>query len=246
MSPINQSTNTPINFPFSIMSTLLDLFLHLDTHLASIIAQFGLFTYIILFLIIFCETGLVVAPFLPGDSLLFAAGAFAARGSFDPLILFLLLSVAAILGDTVNYAIGAYLGPKVFRENVRFLNKDHLMQAELFYEKHGKKTIVLARFLPIIRTLAPFVAGIGRMHYGSFLAYNIGGGILWVALFVFGGYFFGTIPAVEENFTLVIMGIIVVSVLPGVVHYFRQHWRKRKVTPSSPATPSSPSTSPSR
>src|SRR5690606_2024796 len=175
---------------------------------AEIIARFGAGAYGILFLIVFCETGLVVTPFLPGDSLLFAAGAFAALGSFELVPLMLLLIVAAIAGDTVNYWIGARIGPRAFSGNVRFLKQEYLVRTTEFYERHGGKTIVLARFIPIVRTFAPFVAGVGRMHYGRFLAYNVIGAVVWVTLFTLAGYFFGNIPAVKENFTLVILVII--------------------------------------
>ena len=209
-----------------LLTKLIDLFLYIDDHLAAVIAQYGTLTYVILFLVIFCETGLVVMPFLPGDSLIFAAGAFAARGSFNPFILFLLLSAAAIIGDTVNYAVGNFLGPKVFSRNYRFLNKDHLIAAEKFYEKHGGKTIIIARFLPIIRTLAPFVAGVGSMTYGKFLTYNIVGGLLWVGLFVFGGYYFGTIPIVEKNFEFVILAIIAISIAPMIFEFVKHKLKK--------------------
>lgn len=205
-----------------------DLFLHLDVHLGNVIGAYGAWTYGLLFLIIFCETGLVVTPFLPGDSLLFAAGAFAAQGSLDPLLLFILLSTAAIVGDSVNYAVGAYIGPRVFGMQFPFLRQEHLLRTERFYERHGGKTIILARFIPIIRTFAPFVAGIGTMSYPRFLSYNIFGGILWVALFIFGGYFFGNIPFVQARFEWVIVGIIVVSVLPIV----REWWKNSKFSPT--------------
>src|SRR5690606_16302407 len=174
----------------------IDLFLHLDKHLSELIAAYGTWTYAILFLIVFCETGLVVTPFLPGDSLLFAAGTFAALGAMDPWILFGLLTVAAILGDTVNYWIGKRIGPAAFTGRFRLLNQNHLRKTEAFYEKHGGKTIIMARFVPIVRTFAPFVAGVGTMEYGRFLMFNVVGAVLWVGLFVFGGYLFGNIPAV--------------------------------------------------
>lgn len=205
---------------------IIDIFLHLDHHLAEIIQQFGTGSYLILFLIIFAETGLVVTPFLPGDSLLFAAGTFAALGSFDLLILLLLLIAAAVIGDSVNYWIGARIGERAFSGRVRFLKTEHLERTRAFYARHGGKTIVLARFIPIIRTFAPFVAGVGRMHYPRFLAYNVAGAVLWVSLFVLGGYFFGNIPAVRSNFTLVILAIIALSVVPVVVELVRGRGRE--------------------
>jgi membrane-associated protein len=204
-----------------LLTYFIDFFLHLDQHLAELIGRFGMWTYGILFLIVFCETGLVVTPFLPGDSLLFAAGTFAALGSLHPFALFVLLSIAAILGDTVNYWIGARVGPRAFSGKFRFLNQTHLRKTEAFYEKHGGKTIVIARFVPIIRTFAPFVAGIGTMAYPRFLAYNVIGAVVWVGLFVFGGYLFGTIPVVRQNFSLVIVAIILVSVLPIAAEWVR-------------------------
>lgn len=216
-----------------LIRKLIDLFLHLDKHLNEVIQAYGVWTYALLFLIIFCETGLVVTPILPGDSLLFAAGAFAASGSLDVKWLFILLSVAAVAGDTVNYWAGHVVGPKVFHEeNVRFLKKEYLDHTHQFYEKHGGKTIIIARFIPIIRTFAPFVAGIGRMSYWRFIAYNVFGGIGWIAVFVFGGYYFGNIPAVKRNFTLVIIAIIIISILPGVIEYVRQRqqrWPREEV-----------------
>jgi len=210
-----------------LIKAFIDIILHLDIHLSAIIQHYGSWTYLILFTIIFCETGLVVTPLLPGDSLLFAAGAFAAKGDLKPTILLLLLSAAAILGDTVNYWAGHYVGPKIFhKENVRFLNKKHLERTHQFYEKYGGKTIILARFMPIIRTFAPFVAGIGAMSYSRFIIYNITGGIAWVLLFVMGGFYFGNIPIVKNNFTLVILAIIFLSILPGVIEYLRA--RKHK------------------
>lgn len=202
---------------------LIDLFLHLDTHLNTVILDYGMWTYLILFVIIFCETGLVVTPVLPGDSLLFAAGAFAASGSLDLTWLLLFLTIAAVLGDAVNYTIGHFMGPKVFaQENSRIFKKKYLDRTHQFYEKYGGKTIIIARFVPIVRTFAPFVAGVGSMTYGTFASYNIIGGILWVAVCVLAGYAFGNLPVVKENFTLVILGIIFVSILPGVIEYLRQ------------------------
>ncbi len=209
-----------------LIKTFIDLFLHLDQHLIWVFDNYGLWTYLILFLIIFCETGLVVTPFLPGDSLLFGVGALAAGSALDIGWLFILLSIAAILGDTVNYWIGHLVGPKVFhREESRFLKKEYLDRTHRFYEKYGGKTIILARFVPIIRTFAPFVAGIGRMSYWRFAGYNIVGGLVWIGSFLFAGYFFGNIPAVKENFTLVILGIIAVSILPGVIELVRARVR---------------------
>ncbi len=208
---------------------LIDFALHLDVHLNALIATYQLWTYLILFLVIFCETGLVVTPFLPGDSLLFAAGALAATPG-SPLQahwLFLVLATAAIIGDTVNYWIGHAVGPKIFsREKVRFLKKEHLEKTHAFYEKYGGTTIILARFIPIIRTFAPFVAGIGRMTYWRFISFNVIGGIAWVAIFIFGGYFFGNLPFVRRNFTVVIAAIILISVIPAVVEYLRHRGKK--------------------
>ena len=203
-----------------IFASVVDIFLNLDDYLSNLIKEYGTWTYLILFIIVFCETGLVVTPFLPGDSLLFAAGALAATGAMDPEMLFFLLTIAGILGDTVNYHIGQYFGPKVFnKENVRFLNKEHLERTHRFYEKHGGKTIIIARFIPIIRTFAPFVAGVGNMSYGRFLFYNVIGAIIWVSSFVYLGYYFGNLPVVKDNFSLVIVGIIIISLLPIVINF---------------------------
>ena len=205
-----------------LLKSLIEILLHLDVHLDLAIRDYGIWTYGILFLIIFLETGLVVFPFLPGDSLLFAGGTFAALGSLDVWWLVIFLSIAAIAGDTVNYWIGYAAGPKVFRrEKSRFLNKKHLHRTHQFYEKYGGKTIILARFIPIIRTFAPFVAGIGSMTYGRFIIYNISGGISWVLIFVFAGYFFGNIPFIRHNFSLVIIAIILLSILPGIIEFLR-------------------------
>ena len=209
-----------------LIRQLIDVVLHLDRHLSTVIQDYGVWTYLILFLIIFCETGLVVTPILPGDSLLFAVGTFAARGALDVSLVLVLLSLAAVAGDTVNYAIGYRVGPQVFRkEGVRFLNREYLDRTHQFYERHGAKTIVIARFVPIVRTFAPFVAGIGQMSYGRFVAYNVVGGVGWIASLVFGGYAFGNIPVVKENFTLVIFAIIILSILPGVIEFLRQRAR---------------------
>ena len=205
-----------------------DIFLHLDRYLGEVIQQFSSWTYALLFLIIFCETGLVVTPFLPGDSLLFVAGTFAALGSLDIALLLLVLAVAAILGDTVNYWIGRKAGPAIFhRDDVRFLNKKHLMKTHEFYERHGGKTIIIARFVPIIRTFAPFVAGVGDMSYPRFIAYNIIGALMWVFTCSGAGYFFGNIPVVKKNFSLVIMAIVIISVLPAVVEILRERARMK-------------------
>jgi membrane-associated protein len=209
----------------------IDILLHLDKHLDWVIRTYGIWTYAILFLIIFCETGLVVTPFLPGDSLLFAAGTFVAIGSLDMTLITGLLSLAAIVGDTVNYWIGYAMGPKVFtREDSRFLNKEHLEHTHRFYQKYGGKTIILARFIPIIRTFAPFVAGIGMMTYRRFIAFNVIGGIAWIFSFVLAGYYFGNIPFVRNNFIFVILAIIIISVLPVIIELLR-HRRQSSMTP---------------
>jgi membrane-associated protein len=205
---------------------LIDIFLHLDHHLAQVIDQFGAGSYLVLFLIIFAETGLVVTPFLPGDSLLFAAGTFAALGSLDLVLLLILLISAAVIGDTVNYWIGARIGERAFSGRVRFLKQEHLERTRAFYARHGGKTIVLARFIPIIRTFAPFVAGVGRMRYPRFLAYNLAGAVLWVSLFVLGGVFFGHIPAVRRNITQGILAIIALSIVPVFVELLRGRRRE--------------------
>ena len=204
-----------------LLRSVIDLFLHLDQHLSRVIADYGVWTHLILFLIVFAETGLVVTPFLPGDSLLFAAGTFAALGSLDLWLVVVLLIAAAILGDTVNYWVGAWVGPRAFSGNIRFLRKDYLDRTHAFYEKHGGKTVILARFVPIIRTFAPFVAGVGAMTYPKFIMYNVVGAVLWVGLFVPAGYFFGNIPAVRKNFTLVILAIIALSVVPIALEAIR-------------------------
>ena len=209
------------------LKEVLDFFLHLDRHLGEIFAKYGTWTYAILFAIIFAETGLVVTPFLPGDSLLFAVGALAALGSLDVKILLVLLSIAAILGDTVNYWIGKWVGPRAFNGEIRFLKKEYLDRTHAFFEKHGGKTIILARFVPIIRTFAPFVAGVGAMSYPRFILYNVVGGLVWVNLFVLAGYLFGNLPAVKENFSLVILVIIILSVMPIVFEFFKA--RKAKL-----------------
>jgi len=212
-----------------LLKTFINYFMHLDKYLSAVIQSYGSWTYLLLFLIIFCETGLVVTPFLPGDSLLFAAGSFAALGALNTWWLFILLSLAAVLGDTINYWIGYLVGPKVFHnENVRFLNKKHLQKAHQFYEKYGGKTIIIARFVPIIRTFAPFVAGIGTMSYLKFLAYNIIGGVAWVGICVFSGFYFGNLPFVKKNFSLVILAIIFISLIPGILEFLNHYLQKRK------------------
>ena len=207
------------------LSFLIDLFIHLDEHLSLVIQNYGTLTYLLLFGIIFMETGLVVTPFLPGDSLLFAAGTFAGLGSLNIGILFLLLSLAAIIGDTVNYWIGHFIGERAFSGNIRFLKKEYLQRTHEFYERHGGKTIILARFIPIIRTFAPFVAGVGRMSYTHFIAYNVVGGLAWVSLFTFGGYFFGNLHFVQENFSFVVLAIIFISVLPALYEILKERFR---------------------
>lgn len=208
-----------------LITRFIDLFIHLDEHLNLVIQTYGTWTYLFLFAIIFLETGFVVTPFLPGDSLLFAAGTFAGLGSLNVGLLYVLLSFAAILGDTANYWIGHFIGPRAFTGNIRFLKKEYLDRTHEFYERHGGKTIILARFIPIIRTFAPFVAGVGKMSYAHFIAYNIVGGLSWVALFTFGGYFFGNLRFVQENFTFVVMAIILISVLPGVFEFLKSRAR---------------------
>ena len=207
-----------------MLKDLIDLFLHLDRHLTDLVTQYGAWTYGILFGIIFAETGFVVTPFLPGDSLLFAAGAIAALGPLDPWALALLLITAAVLGNSVNYAVGRWVGPRAFTGEVTWLRKDYLDRAHAFVEKHGVVTIIITRFAPILRTFAPFVAGIGRMGYRRFTLYNVIGASLWVGLFVGMGYFFGNLPQVKHNFSLVIVGIIVVSMIP-VAWEVVQGWR---------------------
>ena len=205
-----------------LINFLIDFLLNLDKYLDLIIRNYGIWTYAIFFLIIFLETGLVVTPFLPGDSLLFAVGTFAALGSLDLKWLIIFLSLAAIMGDSVNYWIGYMMGPKVFnKEKSRFLNKEYLYRTHRFYEKYGGKTIVLARFIPIIRTFAPFVAGMGTMTYRRFFIYNVTGGFAWVVILIFGGYFFGNIPLVKKNFSIVIFAIIFISILPGIIEFIR-------------------------
>lgn len=211
-----------------MIAQLIDLFLHLDTHLYELVSAYGPWVYLILFIVVFAETGLVVTPFLPGDSLLFATGAIAATGALDANALVGLLLVAAVLGDATNYWIGHFVGPKVFtRQKSWFFNPEHLHRTHAFYEKHGGKTIIIARFVPIIRTFAPFVAGIGDMSYRRFFSFNVVGALLWVPGLVYAGYFFGNLPVVKKNFSLVIFAIIGLSVLPMVVEFVR-HRRARR------------------
>jgi membrane-associated protein len=211
------------------IAMLISFVMHIDVHLGELIRDYGVWTYLILFIIIFIETGLVATPFLPGDSMLFMAGAFAAIGALNVWWLLFLLAFSAIAGDTANYWIGHYVGPKIFqKEKVRFLNKKHLERAHQFYEKYGGKTIIIARFVPIVRTFAPFVAGVGSMTYWKFISYNVIGGIAWVAICLFMGFFFGNLPVVKENFSLVIFAIIIISFLPGVIEFLRQYYNAKK------------------
>lgn len=210
------------------MGTIIDFVLHLDKHLGLILESAGLWSYLLFFVVIFAETGLVVTPFLPGDSLVFTLGTLAATGSLNIVWVFVILSVAAILGDSANYAIGKYFGSIILKkQGAWFLKKEHIDRTHRFYEKYGSKTIVLARFVPIVRTFAPFVAGVGRMSYPHFLTYNVAGGLLWITLFVFGGYFFGNIPVVKNNFGIVIIAIIIISILPAVIEV----WKERRRPP---------------
>jgi membrane-associated protein len=207
-----------------ILITIVDLFLHLDKYLSEVISTYGLWTYGLLFFVIFLETGFVVTPFLPGDSLIFAAGTFAALGALNPFVLYILLAGAAILGDTANYWIGHTIGERAFSGEIKWIKKEYMERTHAFFEKHGGKTIFLARFVPIIRTFAPFVAGVGKMTYAYFISYNVFGGLTWVALFLAAGYFFGNIPFVKHNFSLVIIAIILISLLPILV----EAWKARK------------------
>lgn len=207
---------------------LIDFILHVDQHLIEFVTNYGVWVYAILFLIVFVETGLVVMPLLPGDSLLFAAGAIAATGAMNPLVLCILLFIAAVLGDTVNYHVGKYIGPRVFEIKSRFINREHLLQTQSFFEHHGGKTIIFARFLPIIRTFAPFIAGVGHMHYPRFLSFNVVGAAAWVVSFVLLGYFFGNLPVVKDNFTYVIFAIIFISILPALIGFIRHRFLNKK------------------
>lgn len=208
-----------------IIFTAVDFFIHLDKYLSAVIASYGLLTYGLLFIIIFLETGLVVTPFLPGDSLLFAAGSFAAIDSLNIFWIAGLLTLAAILGDTANYYIGYFLGNKLIEKPNRLIKQKYLVKSQEFYERYGKKTIILARFVPIVRTFAPFLAGIGKMKYREFIFYNIIGGIIWVLIFVLGGFFFGQIPAVKNNFSIIILAIIIISFLPIFLELIKQKGR---------------------
>jgi membrane-associated protein len=213
------------------LSALIDLIVHLDDHLLWVVQQYGAWIYALLFLIVFCETGLVVTPFLPGDSLLFVAGTIAAAGGMNVHLLALLLIVAAVLGDSLNYAIGRYLGPRVFRHERSWLfRREYLERTNRFFAKHGGKTIIIARFVPIVRTYAPFVAGVGRMEYGRFLSFNVIGALVWVILLTYAGYFFGNLPIVKDNLSLVILIIIVLSISPAIVEVTRAKLAARKVS----------------
>jgi len=215
----------------SLIRDIIEHILHLDKYLGDIIQTYHIWTYFFMFFVIFMETGFVVTPFLPGDSLLFAAGTLAGLGEYLNIwILFVIFSAAAIAGDTANYWIGHYIGPRAFSGSIRFLKKEYLDRTHAFYEKHGGKTIIIARFIPIIRTFAPFVAGIGAMTYPKFIAYNVIGGIAWVALFIFGGYFFGKLPIVQNNFTFVLLAIIIISVLPAIIEFIKGRQQAPKQT----------------
>jgi membrane-associated protein len=208
-----------------LVTLFIDIVLNLDDHLQALVAAYGAWIYLILFLIIFCETGLVVTPFLPGDSLLFVAGAVAAAGGMDIHLLVVLLIIAAILGDAVNYAVGHYIGPRMFNHNEsRWLNPKHLKRAHDFYEKYGGKTIIIARFVPIVRTYAPFIAGAASMTYAKFALFNVTGAVIWVTSLGYAGYFFGNLPIIKDNLKLVIIAIIILSILPGIIEI----WRNRK------------------
>ncbi len=212
-----------------IIIYLVDFFVHLDKYLPAIVQSFGIWAYVIIFMVIFCETGLVVTPILPGDSLLFALGSIAALGALNLELLLILLCIAAIAGNMVNYTIGHFLGPKVFHyEDNRFFKKEYLVKTHQFYEKYGGITIIITRFMPIVRTFAPFVAGIGAMTYPKFTLYNIVGGIAWVCTFLLGGYFFGNIPSVKNNFSVVIIAIIIVSIMPAFIEYWRRRFHTVK------------------
>ena len=211
-----------------LIKAFIDIFLHLDKNLTLVISEYGTLSYAFLFFIIFMETGFVVTPFLPGDSLLFAAGAISATSSLDIGLVYLLLTSAAIVGDTVNYWVGHFIGPKIFIKDTRFIKRQHLIRTQKFYDKYGWQAIILARFVPILRTFAPFVAGIAKMSYKHFILYNVVGGILWVSIFLFGGYFFGNLSFVKDNFHLTIIAIILISVAPIIVELLRAKRRLKK------------------
>jgi len=213
---------------------IVDFIVHIDVHLAQIIQDYNTWTYGILFAIVFAETGFVVTPFLPGDSLIFAAATFAAKGALNPWLIFVTMTTAGIIGDGVNYSIGHYIGPRVFTEDMRFLKREYLDKAHEFFEKHGGKAVVLARFMPIVRTFVPFVAGAGSMTYSKFVVYNVVGAVAWVGLFTVLGYYFGTIPAVEENFTFVIFAIIILSILPPIFEAVRERNKAKQLKASTP------------
>ncbi|ADL51918.1 DedA family protein [Clostridium cellulovorans] len=207
----------------SLIQTFIDIILHLDKHLNEIVQNYGVWTYALMFLIVFCETGLVITPFLPGDSLIFATAALSASGSLNIVTLFIVFYLAAVIGDTVNYHIGEKIGTKILeKEKIPLINKEYIHKANAFYEKHGSMTIVIGRFIPIIRTFVPFVAGIGEMSYSKFITYNLLGGLLWVGLFLVGGYVFGDLPFIKEHFSYVLIAIIVISVIPGVIAYIKE------------------------
>jgi membrane-associated protein len=221
----------------NIIQQFIHFILHLDKYLPLWINDYGTLTYLFLFIVIFMETGFVVTPFLPGDSLIFAAGAIAAQGALNIWVLYVVLCAAAILGDTVNYWIGHFIGPRAFSGNIRFLKKEYIDRTHEFYEKHGGKTIIIARFIPIIRTFAPFVAGVGAMTYPKFIVYNVVGGMAWVALFLFGGYFIGNVPFIKQNFSFVILMIIFISVLPAVIEIINSRRQSKKRTPPTANVP---------
>ena len=209
-----------------LIAQFIDIVLHLDKHLTWLVENYGTWVYVVLFAIIYCETGLIVTPFLPGDSLLFVAGTLAALGSMDIHLLFAVLVCASFLGDNTNYWVGRFLGPKVFRsERSRIFNRQYLDRTHAFYEKYGPMTIVIARFMPIVRTFAPFVAGIGRMSYPRFMAYSFAGSIFWIGFFAYGGYFFGNLPFVKKNLSFFIIGIVFLSILPGLIAWLRERRR---------------------
>ncbi len=233
--PFAPAENLGTGRRMDLLRQFFDFVLHIDRHLTEICQAYGAWTYGILFVIVFCETGLVVTPILPGDSLVFAAGVLARKGALNPVFLFLLVSAAAILGDTANYWIGKFLGPKVLRnENSRIFKKEYLDKTHAYFEKYGGKTIIIARFVPIVRTFAPFVAGVGAMSYGPFLMYNVVGGVLWVAICTFGGYAFATVPFVERHFSVVVLVIVLISVMPGVIEYLK-HRRAARASVAAPA-----------